>query len=241
MNQKQIIALVIGLTFSFTLCILVAIAIYKYNPTFVGLPSLSSDTTTHDSTIDSTSSSSDTSVSTPLFLLSRNELDSLELRLVRLTTLEAVSDTLQRQNSLLTDSLLALNAQITGMTDSLLGTSSKLETSSAEAQSYQDSVKDWKSKYDQLQAQLESNKKTIEALRKKGRTAAENEAQKQKNIAEMAAIYNNSEPAKVARVLEKLNPEDAAAVLKLIDKKKAGKIIDALNPDYSAKISNLSK
>lgn len=57
-----------------------------------------------------------------------------------------------------------------------------------------------------------------------------------KNFEVFAKMYNNSNPADVAKILEVLDERDASKILKLMSIKKAGKVLEAMKPEQAAAI-----
>ncbi len=57
-----------------------------------------------------------------------------------------------------------------------------------------------------------------------------------KNFEVFAKMYNNSNPAEVAKILEHLDERDASKILKLMSVKKAGKVLEAMKPEQAAAI-----
>ncbi len=57
-----------------------------------------------------------------------------------------------------------------------------------------------------------------------------------KNFEIFAKMYNNSNPADVAKILERLDERDASKILKLMSVKKAGKVLESMKPEQAAAI-----
>jgi len=56
------------------------------------------------------------------------------------------------------------------------------------------------------------------------------------NFVAFAKIYDNSNPADVARILEQLDERDAARILKLMQRRNAGKVLEAMRPENAAAV-----
>lgn len=126
-------------------------------------------------------------------------------------------------------------AKLNKLNDSIIPNKEQLINNS---QTYSDYLQDSISKlYDQTEeyqakAEIAENEKTqLEKYLENEVDSLEIE-----NFKQFAKIYNSSDPAKVAGILEKMDEKEAAAILKFMRVKNAGKVIEQLPPDKAALI-----
>jgi len=237
MNQRQIILIVMIVSIPITVIVIALAIVSRYYPTLIGLPPNPEDTLTVDTFKEENSAQNiDSSLIDPKIEIPRSILDDWQFKLMLYEVTKAERDTFEMQNRILNDTILSLTAQLLAAKDSFNLKSGEFSRLSTISLAKDDTVEQKSRLISALQLQIKSLTEKLNAKQ------AESELEQQKKLAndalykEFAQIYGNSEPARVARILEKLPPEDSYRILSQIDKKKAGKIIDVMKAEYSAEL-----
>lgn len=225
MSPKQLILLVLALSLAFILILAGLFGVYKYYPTYLGLPPNPEDTTAKEEI---------TPISEPHIVMSRSELENLQTRIIKYDLLKARNDSLRRMHERLWDSLKAMNNNIRQWKDSVLAIQDTMKSREKEKQELLDSLDMLSNKY---KKSLHENKvvrqhvKDLEEM-----LSSRYDSLEINNFETFANIYNNSNPADVAKILEQLDERDAAKILKMMKKKKAGKVLEEMLPEHAAAI-----
>lgn len=225
MSPKQLILLVLALSLAFILILAGLFGVYKYYPEYLGLPPHPKDTLAEEKI---------TPYAEPHLVISRSEFEELQSRILKYDLLKARNDSLSKMHDRLWDSLKAMNNNIRQWKDSVLAVRDTMKSKENEKQQLLDSLDALRNKY---KKSLHENKvvrqhvKDLEEM-----LASRYDSLEINNFETFANIYNNSNPADVAKILEQLDERDAAKILKMMKKKKAGKVLEEMLPEHAAAI-----
>lgn len=226
MDRKLII--IIAAAASSLIIILVSGLVYlKYtNPEIIGLPPLNNDTV---------KVVKDTIRFEPTYEITKEKLNDFELKV-------AEREAYIQLNKVMEDKIRALEiedslkqVQILALQDSVLPNKDLLLK---ESQTYSDMLKDSISKISSEKEKLASKAEIVEKEKTDLEKYIESEVDslEMENFKQFAKIYNSSEPASVAQILETMDERDAAIILKNMRVKNAGKVIESMDPKKAALI-----
>jgi flagellar motility protein MotE (MotC chaperone) len=229
MSLKNVIILLVVITLSFSLLLLGGAAVMKYYPSLVGFPSTKKD---------SSNNKQDTLYVENLIKISENKYRQMEQSIAEKSKLFHLIDSLKGVNNKMADSINQVK-KLTHVFEDSVGKVQNLVNGARKTNSWLiDSLtkvnilnKNLKSTIDLTKKQFDEQNKLI---------LSKNDTLENKNFTYFAKIYNNSEPASVAKILEQIDYRDAAKILKLMQKKKAGKVIESMLPERAAAILLLS-
>ncbi len=225
MNPKQLIILVAVLSFAFVLMLIALFGVYKYYPTYLGLP---------PSTQDSLTQEEDAFFIEPHIVLNKDEFDELQTKLLRMELLKAHNDSLKKLRNRLWDSLKAMDKNISHCKDSIIAKADTIKEKNKETQFLLDSMETLRNQYKKSLHETKVVRQHVKDLEEM--LASRYDSMEVKNMEVFAKIYNNASPADVAKILEQIDERDAAKILKLMQKKKAGKVLEEMLPEQAAAI-----
>jgi len=226
-NTKQLLILILSLVGLTVLVIVGFMLIYSTNPSFLGMaPQNSKDESKNPKTAMPPLKDS------PYFLISETDFtDILRSKLIAENALANSKALLDNHNHIV-DSLAriirskdSLNANLLTLRDSLNVYQNYLNSAYKTNETLQDSLA-------KIYVENPSIANSIQNL-------AQDKPQDSlmmENIRQFANIYKNSDPVKVAKIIQKMDNRTAAEILKLMPTKQAGKIIDELPEDKAMSI-----
>jgi hypothetical protein len=138
MSPKQLIILVAALSFAFLLIMAALFGVYKYYPTYLGLP---------PNPEDSISVKEEPIYIEPRIVLSRSEVDELQTKLLKMDLMKAHNDSLRKIRDRLWDSLKAMDKNIRQCKDSILSIADTIVEKSKEKQFLLDSIETLRNQY----------------------------------------------------------------------------------------------
>lgn len=227
MNTKQLLILILSLVGLTVLVIVGFMLIYSTNPSFLGMaPQNGKDESKNPKTAMPPLKDS------PYFLISETDFtDILRSKLIAENALANSKAMLDNHNHIV-DSLAriirskdSLNASLLTLRDSLNVYQNYLNSAYKTNETLQDSLA-------KIYLENPSLANSIQNL-------AQDKPQDSlmmENIRQFANIYKNSDPVKVAKIIQKMDNRTAAEILKLMPTKQAGKIIDELPEDKAMSI-----
>lgn len=221
MNQKNLILIAIVSVLSMTLLFFVFFIIYKIDPAILGLPR-TGEIIEKEYQVE----------------ISSKKLKELEQNLTIKKLLAEQYDSLKLSYKQLQDSLKTIQNDYKTLLDSSKKFFEIIRNKEETAAKVKDSLDAITIKYNQARTEI-NNLKTKLAESEQLLKSRKDSLQIQHYRA-FAKIYNNSNPADVAKILEKIDERDASQILKFMNQKKAGKVIEALDPKIAAAILLLS-
>jgi flagellar motility protein MotE (MotC chaperone) len=225
MTPKQLIILVAALSFGFIIMLGGLFGVYKYYPTYLGLPPNPEDTVAVEEE--------------PLFIepqivISRAEFDKLQTKLLQVDLLKIDNDSLRKIRNRLWDSLKAMDKNISQWKDSVIAVNDTVSEKDKFSKFLLDSIETLRNLH---KKSLHENKLVQQHVKDLEEMLANRyDSMEVKNFETFAKIYNSANPDDVARILEQIDDRDAAKILKLMQKKKAGKVLEAMLPEQAAAI-----
>jgi len=225
MSPKQLIILVSALSFAFIIMLAALFGVYKYYPTYLGLPPNPEDTLAVEET---------PIFNEPHIVMSRSEVDVLQTKLLKMDLLKIQNDSLREIRNRLWDSLKVMDKNINQWKDSVISINDTIN----------DKNKNNKILLDSIETLRNYNKKSLhenKLVRQHSKDLEEMLANRYdsmevENFETFAKIYNSANPNDVAKILEQIDERDAAKILKLMQKKKAGKVLEVMLPEQAAAI-----
>ncbi|MBE2189670.1 MAG: hypothetical protein KGZ71_06265 [Desulfobulbaceae bacterium] len=225
MNAKQVVIGIMVLAASFLILVLVAVSVISYYPSIVGLDNLFPN--------DSISEENDKIIrkQKPV-TITTEEFENYEKSISEKERIKRERDSLNKSVTQMMDSIRLVYertadirdsiSKVTGLSGLLMNENKTLRDSLDRiAQNLNDSLNKLNQTRNQLNLTEESLTLKLDSL-------------ELKNYQEFAKIYNNSNPADVARILEKIEHKEAAQILKLMQARKAGKVIEQMKPENAA-------
>jgi flagellar motility protein MotE (MotC chaperone) len=210
--------------------------VYKYNPTYLGLPPRPQDTMKVAEPIAPPEPEviEDTAYTEPKVELTVSDFDAYQSEKIKGAILRYQnSQNMLRQQKLM-DSLSIVMKNIAVARDSVNRFRDSVSKGANYVKYLNDSLARLSAMYNNI-AKENANSKTMLKEREKV-FDKKIDSLKAKNFDEFAKIYNNSNPRDVAKILEQLDERDAALILKKMQKKKAGKVLEAMLPENAAAI-----
>ncbi|MBI5325716.1 MAG: hypothetical protein HZB41_10690 [Ignavibacteriae bacterium] len=227
MSTKSLMMILISLVTAFVIVVGGFIVVYKFFPGLIGI-----ERNSKHGRILSLNSRGKTKV--PNIIISKTEFDKLIKESIKYQVLTTQNKQLINEKKNLTDSMTQKNLLLsTGKTSypKMLDSISKIQSNYAKLR---DSLQKVTLLYKQVLSDRERISKTTEEKEKL--LLGQIDSLRNKNLADFAKIYDNSEPKEVAKILEKIDSKDASKILKLMSKKKAGKVLEAISADRAAEI-----
>lgn len=220
MDSKKLIILIIFITTSMTLTIAGFFAIYKYQPTWLGLSENigGASKPKYDPTVK----------------IKQSELKALQSAMLEKSKLKSQQDSLKKYRRVLYDSLKSVKNVLDHFDDSLNTVKDSLNLAKKQRAKLFDSLSKIESSYNDAMAKIrrkEDDIKTQDSI-----FNSRTDSVKVINYKKFAKIYDNAKAPEVAKILENVTASDAALILKLMNKKKAGKVLDAMKPERAASI-----
>ncbi len=221
MRYRNLTLIAIVSVLSTTLLFTAFLITYKIDPAILGLPR-SNEIIEMDYPIE----------------ISSKKLKELEKKSALAILISEQYDSLNSSYKLIQDSLRVKKNELKILSDSSQKFFEIISEKQNEANKLRDSLEKIKIKYNLAENEI-SNLKTKLAETQQILKSRKDSLQEQ-HYRVFAKIYNNSNPADVAKILEKIDERDASQILKFMNQKKAGKVIEALDPKIAAAILLLS-
>ncbi|MCO5252500.1 MAG: hypothetical protein M9949_13920 [Candidatus Kapabacteria bacterium] len=225
MNARQLVIGIMVLAASFLILVLVAISVISYYPALVGLDNLFPN--------DSISAENEKIIrkQKPV-TITTEEFENFEKSVAEKERIKRERDSLDKSVAHMMDSIRLVYEsteyirdsinKVTGLSSSLMNENQSLRDSlNKVARNLEDSLRKLSVTRNQLNVTEEFLTSKLDSL-------------EVKNFQEFAKIYNNSNPADVARILEQIDQRDAARILKMMQARKAGKVIEQMKPENAA-------
>ncbi len=232
MNQKLIIAITLTIVIGFLLIIGGIVAVYKYYPTYLGLPPNPQDTLKVVEYIEP--EIIDTVYVEPKIEVPVTEYDVFQSAQIKNAILKYQQVDALAQRQKMADSLAKVTKSMAIVRDSIKKYQDSVSRGIYYAKSLNDSIAKISDRYNTL---IKENENTKNLMKENAKSFEKKyDSLSIKNFEEFAKIYNNSNPREVAKILEQLDERDAAFILKKMNKKKAGKILEAMLPENAAAI-----
>jgi len=225
MTPKQLIILVLALSFGFVLIMGAFWGVYKYYPTYLGLPSNPKDTV---------AVKEEPIYIEPHIVLSRAEFDKLQAQLLLVDILKIHNDSLRKIKDRLWDSMKAMDKNISQWKDSVIEVHDTISQKDKFSKLLLDSIETLRNQTKKSSHETKLVQQHIKDLEEM--LANRYDSLEVKNFETFAKIYNSANPSDVAKILEQIDDRDAAKILKLMQKKKAGKVLEAMLPEQAAAI-----
>lgn len=229
MDAKKIIMIMLIASASFTFIVLAIIGIYRYEPEMLGLPPHPVDST---EVVEIQEQDTVEYVST--IEITRNRLERLQENIREKYSLKRDKDSLASFAISLLDSIKKYEGRLAGIKEEADSIKSSIaavrevkDSLELAVNNFNDSLKIARDKLKLARQKISDQEEFIEMKQ---------DTLQEKNFETFAKIYNNAEPADIARILEQIDERDAAKILKLMRKKKAGKVLDAMQPEHAAAI-----
>lgn len=233
MSAKRLIIIAIILAMSFVLIFGGILALYKYEPTFLGLPPNPQDTMIK--VVEHVEPEIlDTFYVEPRVELSVSEFDAYQSQMIKSAILRYQNAQTMTQKQHILDSLNWVMANMKVVRDSI----NKYRDSISKGLNYAKYLNDSLSKLSNMyRSIIQENDNAKKMLKERDKVNDKrHDSLSAKNFDEFAKIYNNSNPKDVAKILEQLDERDAALILKKMQKKKAGKVLESMLPENAAAI-----
>jgi hypothetical protein len=232
MSARLLLTIIFSILLALVLCVVVVFALFKFAPTYIGLPPNPEDTISVVEDLEPIIE--DTVYIEPPIEMTRAEFDQLQLELLKKGLAKKRNDSLSKMRLELIDSLKNIEKKISASSDSVSIVRDTLVKSEQFAKQLNDSLV-------KLYAEYQKSLKKIDMIQQKVEAQDDfiekrYDSLEKENFKTFAKIYNNSNPADVAKILEQVDERDAAMILKLMSKKKAGKVLDAMMTEYAAAI-----
>ncbi len=230
MDIKKAAMIIIGISLSLTFTILAIIGVYTYDPTIMGLPPHPEDTT--KVVVLPPPPKPVETVKT--VEITEEQFRKMEEELIAKSRIISSKDSLAQANKKLQDSIKSLLAISKQYNDSIKAVQKYLDSTKIAKSGLSDSLKQLaqRIKKDSIKILLKQNK--IENLQ--DYLVAKADSSETENFTVFAKMYNATNPADVAKILEQIDERDAAIILKLMQKKKAGKVLESMTPESAAAI-----
>lgn len=235
MNRRTLLILLLMLFTVFTIIVIGLMAVYKYEPTYLGLPPHPVDSTElAEEIVPEIIIPMDTVKLEPKIALSLNEYEKLQAAYLKAAVMMSENQIAENRKQHLIDSLLKVYKNLRRYNDSV----------KVLADTIRGAKTDYATLYDSLQKLNKIHMDSISKLRLANKTI-DKQAQyiertydslELKNFETFAKIYNTSNPADVARILEQIDEKDASMILKMMSRKKAGKVLEVMIPEQAAAI-----
>ncbi len=231
MNIKKAAMIIVGISFSLTLTVLAVIGIYQWDPTLMGLPPHPQDTT---QVVELPPPPPKPVESIKTVEITEAQFKEMEDELIAKHRIVQSKDSLAKANKQLQDSIKKLVAMGKKYNDSIKSVSKYLDSAKLAKSHLSDSLAKLaaKVKKDSIKILLKQNK--IDNLQ--DYLVAKADSSETENFKVFAKMYDATNPADVARILEQIDERDAAVILKLMQKKKAGKVLESMTPESAAAI-----
>lgn len=226
MDAKKVLMVIIIASFSITLIVMSLVGIYKYKPTWLGMPPNPKDTVAQIK--------EDTVYIEPSVRLSEKKYSQLNRELAEKDYYKAQKDSFLLLSQKLQDSIKRYQLFVKNYQDSVKWSKNNLVQSFQKSNKLIDSLNTLNAKY---MKQVDKVKQAELKISDQEKFISQKEDSSQKiAFQNFAKIYNNSKPADVAKILEQIDERDAAMILNMMSKKKAGKIIESMKPEQAAAI-----
>lgn len=225
MNSKQFVYIVALVILAMSLSFSTLMLLNKFEPEWTEYLNFDSDST----------STRDTIILEPTVEITEERRKYLESEVEKRIELQKTKDSLNKIIKQLIKNDSLKDSKLNEYKDSLLPEKiAELDSSVNYGKELEDSInrltelnRQAKNEIELAQQRLEEQKKYIEE---------EIDSTMMENYIQTAKIYNNSNPADVAEILERLPERDAALLLNLMSKRKAGKVIESMDPERAAMI-----
>lgn len=227
MDRKVIIILAAVAT-ALILILVSGLAFIKFtNPELIGLQPLPKDTV---KVVER-----DTINFEPTYEITKEKLNQFEETAKEAETYKELKSTLENQILELQKLDSIKRSEIVKLKDSVLPDKDiKLKESRTYSEYLQDSLSKLIAEKERFKTEAELAKQEKNELEKY--IESEVDSLEMESFKTFAKIYNSTEPAKVAQILETMDERDAAIILKNMRTKNAGKVIEAMDPQKAALI-----
>lgn len=227
MDTKQLMTALLIIAGAFVTAILIVLGIFTYYPETLGL-------SPKKSKLDSLALTVDTIITPPTVSITKERMDELMDYRMQKFRLRSDRDSLLSASDKLIDSLNKLQELTKAYIDSVKSSREVRDSVLAQKRALLDSL-------NIVNKELKSKVNEIEKTRQRISSQEEFITQKQdstelENFKTYAKMYNNTNPAEVAKILEQIDERDASQILKLMQTKKAGKVLEAMRPERAAAI-----
>lgn len=234
MNQKVIIAITLTIVIAFLLVVGGIVAVYKYYPTYLGLPPNPQDTLKPKVVEYKEPEVIDTVYVEPRIEVPVTEYDMFQSAQIKNAILKYQQTDALAQKQRMADSLANVLKNMAVVRDSIKKIQDSIGRHINYSKALNDSIAKLSERYNSL---VKENENTKNLMKENSKSLDKKyDSLSIKNFEDFAKIYNNSNPRDVAKILEQLDERDAALILKKMNKKKAGKILEAMLPENAAAI-----
>jgi flagellar motility protein MotE (MotC chaperone) len=230
MENKHILIIIAIVTGTFLVSLMTVVGIYFYDPEILGFPAPKDKVREKEETMLSV----DDLPVTETVNITKSRMDFFEKTLIQKQRLESEKDSLLMLEKSLRDSLKKNNEIRKNAIEQKQTAQKKLSDTLKVISTLNDSLRKLNSKYTSNLRKLEKLKQTIK--NQELYISQEADSSKFKNFENFANIYNNTDPAEVAGILEQIDERDAANIIKMMSKRKAGKVLEAMSPENAAAI-----
>jgi flagellar motility protein MotE (MotC chaperone) len=224
-NLKKALIIITGIVFLFILLVLGTIVYYKYDKTLMGILPAKKD---------SLHINKDLVKVEPLIVLTRSEFDLLQSRIFNSEILRNENQLLSKSKKALIDSIGIYQKKQKASLDSIKIYSDTAGIIKTQSVKLNDSLNKLNNIIQKLKNELALKEQLVKDQEKfiEKRIDSLDKA----NFSIFSKIYNNTNPADIAKILEKIDERDAAKILKNMQKRKAGKVLEAMKPEQAAAI-----
>ncbi|MFP4368860.1 MAG: magnesium transporter MgtE N-terminal domain-containing protein [Candidatus Kapaibacterium sp.] len=230
MNLKQILIFALIAVFSLTFIFLAAIlGIYTVEPSLLGYK----DDTPKD-TVRPVVTPEPLPEPPAMVKISESKLKEFRDNTGRMRELSSEKQELLKNIAALQDSLKNEKDISKSRLDSVGRIKSTVDTNIKQIAYLKDSINTINARLQKAENKLKLAQGLVEDQEKL--MAAKMDSLETMNFTTFAKMYDNAEPAEVARILEQIDERDAARILKMMQRKKAGKVLEAMRAESAAAI-----
>lgn len=230
MENKQIFIIVGIVLGAFVVSLLSVVGIYFYDPSILGFPASKEKGKEKEETI----LASDEIPFAETVNITRERLAFFERTFIQKKALENKNDSLLKIENTLLDSIDNLQARTSNAVKNAEQSEKVLNDTLDVISELKDSINTLNDQYKKSQNKLKELQNTIK--NQELYIADESDSLRTKNFKKFADIYNSTDPAEVAKILEQIDERDAANIIKMMSKRKAGKVLEAMAPENAAAI-----
>jgi flagellar motility protein MotE (MotC chaperone) len=224
---NQILKILLVVAGSAILGIAIILGVFTYYPEVIGLEE-------EPSNLDSLANVADTLQIDPTIEITKDRLDEFMQYRMEKFNLRKEKDSLLVETTDLIDSIDILKDVSANYLDSVNMTLAERDSVIKQRNETLDSL-------NKLYRNLQDKIKELELAQKRINDQDDYIEQKIdsveiENFKTFAKMYNNTNPAEVARILEQIDERDASKILKFMQTKKAGKVLESMQPERAAAI-----
>lgn len=227
MEFRQILTIIFVIAGAVILALAIILGVFTYYPEVVGLED-------EPDNLDSLALTADTVMIDPTIEITKDRLDEFLQNRMEKFKLRKERDSLVAESDNMLDSLSRLKNISQNYLDSVKKTLVIKDSVAKQRDKSLDSL-------NKLYSELQDKIKELELAQKRINDQDDFIEQSQdsveiENFKTYAKMYNNTNPAEVARILEQIDERDASKILKFMQTKKAGKVLESMQPERAAAI-----